>query len=218
MIFKCKCCKQEVDEKPRFTGGLTRYAYSPEWLKVGEPVPPLDERFWLRSDILPKAGERRIIKVGYYTPFDRDVGDSFNALYQPAYSALNGWDLAPEELECSAIVKCFFENIISADEYMAWIEITVKRVIPLPKMCTRYPVCKVDRLYNGGFVEYTQPDFTWNGWEYSSFDAQGDCGDWRLIFTDGENVRHLIMLCEWGWHGGFVLFGNAVADYSNPHN
>lgn len=118
MIFKCKCCKQEVDEKPRFTGGLTRYAYNPEWLKIGEPVPPLDERFWLRSDIFPKAGERRIIKVGYYTPFDRDVGDSFNALYQPAYSALNGWDLAPEELERSAIVKCFLK--ISSARTSTW--------------------------------------------------------------------------------------------------
>lgn len=212
MIFKCKICKREIDDKPGLTGGLTRYAYDPEWLEVGEAVPPLEERHWLRSDTLPKAGERRIVKVGYYTPFDRDVGDSFNALFQPAYSALNGWEEAPEELERSAVVKCVFESIVSADEYTAWIEVTVQRVIPLPEICTRYPACKVDSLYDGEFEKYTQPDFTWNGWEYSSFDAQGDCGDWRLVFTDGENVRHLVMLCEWGWHGGFVLFGNAVAE------
>lgn len=210
MIFKCSYCKREVHEKPRFIDGLTEYAYDPEWLEVGEPVPPLEERVWLRSDALPRAGERRIIKVGCYTPFDREIGDSFNALFQPANSALNGWEYAPEELERSAVVKCVFENIIFADEHQAWIEVAVTEVIPLIEMCTCCPERKVERLYNGGFVEYAKPDFAWNGWEYSSFDAQGDCGDWRLVYRDQDGTRHLVLQCEWGWHGGFVLFGNAV--------
>ncbi len=210
MNFKCKCCKQLVDEKPHFIAGLSEFAYNAEWLENGEPVPPLEERFWIRADALPKTGERRIIKVGYYTTFNSEVGDSFNVLFLPANSALNGWDEAPEELERSAVVSCVFERIISADEYQAFIEIAINGVTTLPELCRRQ-FRKTESLFEGGFGKGLQLEFTWKNWEYYSFDAQGDCGDWRLIFTDSEGVRHLILQCDWGWHGGFVLFGNSIA-------
>lgn len=210
MVFKCRCCKQIVDEKPRFIAGLSEFAYNVEWLEAGEPVPPLEERVWQRSDTLPKAGDRRIIKVGYYTPFNSEIGDSFNVLFSPANSELNGWDEAPEELELSAVVSCVFEKVVNSDEYQAFIEISVNRVIPLTEMCKRCPCRKAENLFAGGFGEYVKLEFTWKNWEYYSFDAQGDCGDWRLIFTDGNGTRHLILQCDWGWHGGYVLFGNSV--------
>lgn len=212
MVFKCKCCDQLVDEKPHFIEGLSAFAYNAEWLEAGEPVPPLEERFWLHADALPRSGERRIIKVGYYTPFNSAVGDRFNVLFQPADSALNGWDEVPEELERSAIVKCVFEKVVSSDEYQAFIEISVNRVIPLPELYERYPCRKVKSLFAGVFGELLKREFAWRNWEYYSFDAQGDCGEWRLIFTDDNDIRHLILQCDWGWHGGHVLFGNAVTD------
>lgn len=212
MIFKCKCCNRVVDEKPRFIEGLSEFAYNAEWLEAGETVPPLEERFWPRADALPKAGERRIIKVGYYTPFTGEIGEGFNVLFQPAKSALNGWEEAPEELELSAVVNCVFEKVVSDNDYQAFIEISVNRVITLPELCGSYPCRKAENLFAGGFGECVKLEFTWRNWEYYSFDAQGDCGDWRLIFTDDSGVRHLILQCDWGWHGGHVLFGNAVAD------
>ena len=212
MIFKCKCCKQIVNEKPRFIEGLSEFAYNAEWLEDGEPVPPLEERFWLHADAVPKPGERRIIMVGYYTPFDSTIGDRFNVLFQPANSALNGWAETPEELERSAIVNCVFEKVVSNNEYQAFIEIFINRVVPLSELCRNYPCQKAASLFAGGFGECLKREFTWGNWEYYSFDAQGDCGDWRLVFTDDSGVRHLILQCDWGWHGGYVLFGNAVTD------
>lgn len=212
MIFKCKCCKQIVDEKPRFIEGLSEFAYNAEWLESGEPVPPLEDRFWLHADALPKTGDRRIIKVGYYTPFNSAVGDRFNVLFQPADSALNGWEEAPEELERSAIVNCVFEKVVSYDEYQAFIEVSVNSFFPLSELCERYPCSKAESLFAGGFGDCLEREFTWGNWEYWSFDAQGDCGDWRLVFTDDSGVRHLILQCDWGWHGGHILFGNAVTD------
>lgn len=211
MVFKCRCCKQIVDEKPRFIAGLSEFAYNAEWLEAGEPVPPLEGRFWSHADALPKAGERRIIKVGFYTPFNSEIGDSFNVLFQPANSALNGWDEAPEELERSAVVSCVFEKVVSSDEYQAFIEISINRVVTLPELCGRFPCVKPESLFADGFGENLKREFTWHDWEYYSFDAQGDCGEWRLIFTDSEDVRHLILLCNWGWHGGHILFGNAAS-------
>ncbi len=210
MNFKCRCCGQIVDENPVLIEGLSEFAYNVEWLETGEPVPPLEERFWPRANALPKAGERRIIKVGYYTPFNSEIGDSFNVLFLPANSALNGWEEAPEELGLSAIVNCVFEKVVSDDEYQAFIEISVNRVILLTELCERYPCSKAESLFAGGFGELLKQEFTWRDWEYYSFDAQGDCGDWRLIFTDGKGTRHLILQCDWGWHGGHILFGNAV--------
>lgn len=213
MVFKCWCCKQIIEEKPRFIAGLSEFAYNTDWLEVGEPVPPLEERFWLHADALPKAGERRIIKVGFYTPFNSELGDSFNVLFTPANSALNGWDAAPEELELSAVVSCVFEKVVSSDEYQAFIEISVNSVVTLPELCEHYPCRKTENLFAGGFGECVEElEFAWKAWEYYSFDAQGDCGDWRLIFTDGNGARHLILQCDWGWHGGYVLFGNAVRE------
>lgn len=209
MNFKCRCCGQIVDEKPHFIAGLSEFAYNVEWLEAGEPVPSLKERFWSHADALPKPGERRIIKVGSYTPFTGEIGDSFNVLFLPAGSALNGWEEAPEELELSAIVSCVFEKVVSGDEYQAFIEIAVNGVTPLPELCRR-PCRKAENLFAGGFGEYVKLEFTWKNWEYYSFDAQGDCGDWRLIFTDDSGIRHLILQCDWGWHGGYVLFGNVV--------
>lgn len=211
MVFKCRCCNQIIDEKPRFVAGLSEFAYNAEWLEVGEPVPPLEEQVWRRSDTLPRAGERRIIKVGFYTPFSGELGDSFNVLFSPANSALNGWGEAPEELECSAVVSCVFEELVSGDEYQALIEVSVKRVITLSELRER-PCSKAENLFAGGFGECVELEFTWRDWEYYSFDAQGDCGDRRLVFTDGNGTRHLILQCDWGWHGGFVLFGNAVCE------
>lgn len=210
MKFKCKCCDQIVDEKPHFAAGLSEFAYNAEWLENGEPVPPLEERVWTRADELPRAGERRIIKVGAYTTFNGEVGDSFNVLFLPANSALNGWDEAPEELERSAVVSCVFERIIKADEYQAFAEIAINSVTTLPELLRR-PFRKTESLFAGGFGKYLQLEFTWKNWEYYSFDAQGDCGDWRLIFVDSEGVRHLILQCDWAWHGGLVLFGNSIA-------
>lgn len=212
MFFKCRCCNKIVDEKPRFIKGLSKFAYNVEWLENGQPVPPLEERFWLHADDLPKAGERRIIKVGYYTPFNSEIGDRFNVLFQPADSALNGWEEAPEELERSAIVNCVFEKIVGADEHQAWAEVFVIGVIPLPRLHSRCPCQKTSSLFAGGFGKLLKQEFAWKNWTYYSFDAQGDCGDWRLIFTDDCGVRHLILQCDWSWHGGYVLFGNAVAD------
>lgn len=210
MIFKCRCCNETVDETPKLIAGMSELVFEPEWLAKGEDIPPLDKDIWLRSDEFPQVGERRIIKVN--APFRADIGDCLSLLYLPANAALNDWDCAPEELELSAVVHGTFEKVISNDLYAAWTEIAVEEVIPFPELYKRYPCRKVSSLFEDGFGEYTALDFRWNNWERYAFTAQGDCGEWRLIFTDSEGVRHLLMFCEYGLHGGYVQAGNAVCE------
>lgn len=210
MIFKCRCCNETVDEIPKLTAGMSELVFEPEWLAKGEDIPPLDEHIWLRSDEFPQAGERRLIKVS--APFKADIGERLNLLYLPANAALNDWDGAPEELELSAVVYGIFERVLSNDNYCAWIEVNIERVVPFPELCKHYPCRKISSLFEGGFGECTKLDFRWRNWEYYVFSAQGDCGEWRLIFTDDEGKRHLVMFYEYGWHDGFAQVGNAVVD------
>ncbi len=210
MIFKCRCCGETVDEIPKLTAGMSELIFEPEWLAKGEDVPPLGKDIWLRSDEFPQVGERRIVKVG--APFKADIGESVSFLYLPANAALNDWDSAPEELELSAVVYGTFVKVLSSDLYAAWIEIVIEEVIPFPEVYRHYPCRKVSSLFEGGFGEYTDLDFRWDNWDYYMFTAQGDCGEWRLIFTDSEGVRHLVMFYEYGIHEGYVQVGNAVCE------
>lgn len=211
MIFKCRCCGSIVDEKPSYLAeGFSELAYDMEWLEVGQPVPPLEEHIWLRANKMPEVGERRFIKVG--PPFSQEIGSRFNILYSPALSSNNGWEEYPGEISDSAVVGCVFEKTVGADEFCAWIEVTVESVIPFPELHKHYPRRKVSSLFKGGFGEYAKLSFCWQNWEFYTFSAQGDCGEWRLIFIDSEGKRHLLMFYEWGWHGGFVQLGNAVLE------
>lgn len=211
MVFKCRCCSRIVDEKPSLAEGFSELAYDDmEWLEVGQPVPPLEEQIWPRADKMPEVGERRLINVD--PPFNQEVGDRFNVLYLPALSSVNGWEEYPEELSGSAVVSCVYEKTVGADEFCAWIEVTVESVIPFPELYKHYPLRKVSSLLEGGLGEHLTLACRCDSWEYYTYSAQGDWGEWRLIFVDDEKVRHLVLCCEWYTHGGFVQCGNAVRE------
>lgn len=211
MVFKCRCCGRIIHEKPSLAEGFSELAYDDmEWLEAGQPVPPLEEHVWPRADKMPEVGERRFIKVE--PPFAQEVGNRFNVLYLPALSALNGWGEYPEELSGSAVVSCVYERTVSADDFCAWIEVSVENVIPFSELYKRYPCRKVSRLIEGGFGEEAQLEFRWQNWEFYAVSTQGDFGEWQIIFTDSDNVKHLIMFCEWDCHSGYVQLGNAVQE------
>ena len=181
-----------------------------EWLEAGQPVPPLEEHGWPRADKMPEVGERRFIKVG--PPFAQEVGTRFNVLYLPALSALNGWGEYPEELSGSAVVSCIYEKTVSANDFCAWIEASVESVIPFPELYKHYPCRKVSSLLEGAFGEEAKLEFRWQNWEFYAVSTQGDFGEWQIIFTDSDNVKHLIMFCEWDCHSGYAQLGNAVQE------
>lgn len=212
MFFKCRCCGKFINEKPSLVEGFSELAYDDmEWLEVGESVPPLEEHIFPRADRIPEVGERRFIKV--QVPFAQEIGNRFNVLYSPALSSLNGWATYPEELSGSAVVGCVYERTVISDEFCAWIEVTAERVIPFPELYTHYPCRKVSWcLFESGFGKHAELGFRWQNWEFYTFPSQDDFGEWRLIFTDSEGKRHLLMSYEWGWHGGVVQLGNAVTE------
>lgn len=205
MIFKCPCCNKFVQGRPQPAKGFCETAYDEfEWLEIGAPVPPLEESIWLRADKIPEVGERRFLKVS--APFDEILGKRFNVLYSPALSAINGWGYYPEGLSGSAVVGCTYERTVCADEYRAWTEISVERVIPFGELYKHYPRCEVNDVPG----ERVKLDFRHGCWEYYSYSTQGDWGEWQVVYVDEDGLRHTVLLCEWDMHGGFVYCGNAV--------
>lgn len=207
MVFKCSCCNELVCEKPELINGFRELCYNGfEWLERGESIPSLNENIWMRSESVPADGERRLLKVS--APFNQELGDGFNMLFSPALSALNGWDEYPEELSKSAVVACIFERVVQADNYRAWIEVAVERVTPLESLCERYPCVETDDVI--GYGVELKLDFAYKHWEFYSFSAQGDFGEWRLVYVDGENRRHIVLIGEYSMHSDFICCGNVV--------
>lgn len=207
MVFRCTCCNELVCEKPQLLNGFSELVYDGfEWLETGESVPTLDEKIWTRSESVPKVGEKRFLKVS--APFNQDIGDSFNMLFSPALSALNGWEDYPEELFDSAVVVCKFEGIVQSDEYRAWIEVSVEGVIPIEDLHKHYPLVEMTDTVGYGF-DLTL-DFRHERWEFYSYSAQGDFGEWQLVYVDDNGLRHIVLIGEYSMHKDFVCCGNVI--------
>lgn len=207
MVFRCTACNEFVSESPQLINGFCELAYDEfEWLEVGEGIPPIDENIWTRAENIPSIGEKRFLKIS--APFNQNIGDCFNVLFSPGLSALNGWDEYPEELFNSAVAICTFERIIQADEYRAWIEVTIEDVIPLENLHKRYPCVETTDIIGYGFE--LELDFCYKCWEFYSYSAQGDFGEWQLVYVDSDGLRHIVLISEYSMHKDFVCCGNVI--------
>lgn len=161
-----------------------------EWSDFTDSVPNLYDRIWERSSSTPVVGEKRLVKVRF--PFSYRLDDSFNVLFQPALTALDGWETA-EDISASAIVTCRFHRVLSHDEHFAWIEVEAVRVLTLDKLALTCPVV------TGKFdMSNTYTDIERLGnWTFCSWSAQGDVGEWELFYTDSSGSIRSVLFSKW---------------------
>lgn len=210
--LKCKCCGEAANiNRTIWANGFSDLAYDDicEWSDFSENPPELEEDHWERAVRVPEIGETRLIKVVF--SFSFETGESFKLLFRPAWSFFNGWEEYPEELEQSAIVTCKLTSIKESNEYSAWATVRIEDVIMLKDICKRYPEQYTEnRLEDFDVTRVQFEDLQYQNWEYYSWNAQGDCGEWKLIYQDENGIRHLILLGEWSFHGRDVYIGNIV--------
>ncbi len=184
-----------------------------EWLDMSkQSLPELKTDIFRRSDGFPKTGEKRYLKVSH--PFCCKTGKNFKTLFQPAMSSVNGIGEPPEELEQSAVVTCQLDEILSKNDFCAWISVTVREVILLSELYQHYPAQVSPDL----FEKFTSHNphavqlysFSWQNWDYDSWTAQGDVGEWKLFFTDPDGTKHLILLYYWGNCDEILYIGNII--------
>lgn len=219
MYLICKCCGSDEAINRKVKQGFEEIAYDGiiQWYdqsnseKYGDSLPSLDEDHFIRGLETPRKGEQRFVKVQF--PFNFDVGETFQSLFMPADSFFNGWDEAPEELEQSAIVTCKVKAIADSNEYFAWISVEVLDVRMLYELYQYYPdSCTSEPLeqFDVELSRLQSVQFRYRNWEYYDWNAQGDVGEWKLIYTDNNGVRHLILMGEWDFHNSNVYCGNIV--------
>lgn len=212
--FKCNACKKYVEMNKKTANSFTDWAYYNciEWSDFTDDVPDLSEQHWIRSDLTPIVNEMRIVRV--HKPFDEKIGNEFFALYEPALLFFNGWDDSPkEEIRKCAVVKCRFEKILVSGEYSAWISVSVKKVMLLHELYSYYentvtdtPIDEFKGISESNYNIIFQND----EWLVTSWDAQGDCGETKWIYTDECGVRHLVMQQWFDFHEDIIYFGNVT--------
>jgi len=180
-----------------------------EWSDFTDEAPEPEERQWVRSGTAPSVGEIRIVNV--QCPFNFAIGEEFWVLYQPPWSALNGWEDFSSEIELSALVRVCFTHILSQADFHAWIQVLVTDVIPVGEICDRFPARRArDKKQLPDWSMFPQdPAVTFGKFALYTWNKQSDVGGWYLVQTRGLR-RHIILYDEWSFHYDNVYCGNVI--------
>ena len=219
MNFLCKCCKSRVteDKRPEYieSAGIHEKAYHMEWAVFDEEEnsKPINEREWSETNITPKVGDKRILRVK--APFDVEIGAVFTNVYEPWQMFLNGWDSAasPEDIYKAAAVLCRFEEVLWADDFSAFINVEILNVMPLYELYKYIPeTVTADRFFEefGSHEEEVHTEFENEHLLYRYWSAQGDVAETQLIYTEDNGKRHEVMTSWYGMHDDFYYFYNIV--------
>ncbi len=214
-LFKCRVCGSSKLPKPDETFQYFEeflYCINTEWLDMAQPIPELETNIFLRSDEIPKTGEKRYLKIRH--PFCLTSDNCFKTLFMPASSSVNGIGEPPEELEQSALVTCHLDKFLSRNDFCAWVSVTVQEVILFSELYQYYPA----RIHSDLFAPFTTHNphavqlypFTWKNWDYDCWTAQGDAGEWKLFFTDPSGIQHLLLWSYWGACDELLYIGNII--------
>ena len=220
MNFLCTCCKRRIaaEQKPRLieSAGIHETAYHMEWAVFddAEMGRPIEQRKWSDRNIQPQVGDRRILRVK--APFDEETGGVFTNLYEPWQMFYNGWESAesPADIQKACAVLCRFDRVLRADDFTAFIEVTVLHTVPLVRLYEVIPETVTERRFFEDFgcgdgedirVEYADEHLLYRTWS-----AQGDVGDAQLIYTDDSRRRHVLLEGWFGTHTDSYDIGNEV--------
>lgn len=216
--FKCRCCNSFHDIKRTVPTGFSGWSYpGMEWSDFTDEVPPLTQERWRITEEVKKIGSNNIPNVGdvrtvrVMLPFEEEIGSEFYMDYMPVSAYLDSFETA-NQFENSAIVKCRFTEIISADDYNAWIKVKVLDVIMFPQLAEAFPAYKTEESLEdfGTICSCNDIDADDAPWKLISWNAQGDVYEGKVIFTDAGGVAHIVWLNIEDFFTHISYFGNII--------
>jgi hypothetical protein len=204
IAFPCETCDDTGDDVWKFkpawasiAGYGTRCVH---WSKEGSES--LDRR-WPMADP-PEIGGTYALRVGHL--FKGAQAEPFWVLFQPAHSAVHGWEEYPEELGASSMVKCHLLNVRANEgEQSAWLRIHVVDMMRLHELSRRVEVQEADSLPPYPTQRTVRAD--WGDLTYFNGNMEGDVGVW-FVCQRLEERPTLLLYGEWAWHADFVYAGN----------
>jgi hypothetical protein len=220
VILTCHVCGSNGDN------GISSYSefniagyQSPrvEWSDSQDEIPAENEHnWWMRSEKTPEVGEKRIVSVTH--PFRETDEKDFWTFYQPAYTSINGMDVCMEEINSSAFVKCRLLKILSLDNNQAWLQVLVDEVIFIKDAQDLIPLQHEKSSFLGKLYDFNPYYYTpYGNWEYYFGNAEGDLGNWFVIYKNELDVR-LISFGEWMFHQESAYLGNLVIAEETYHS
>lgn len=218
--FKCRCCNNHHDLNRKLPVGFSGWSYpGMEWSDFTDEVPPLSQQRWritkevtdIGSDDIPKAGQIRTVRVEL--PFEEEPGNEFYMDYLPVSAYLDSFERAGQ-FERSAVVRCRFTDIISYDEYNAWIKVEVLDVIMFPQLADTFGEYKTGETLEdfGTMCSCEDIDAEDGAWQLISWNAQGDIYEGKVIYTDAGGVRHIVWMNIEDFFNHVSYFGNIVSE------
>lgn len=214
LFFKCSCCKNIIRMKKEIKEHFADWAYyiGVEWSDFCEDIPDFSEENWIRGETTPVVNENRTLHV--CKPFDESIGNEFLALFEPALVYFNGWDdVYKDDIEKCAIVRCRLTKILSQNEYEAWIAVSIQEVVFVSELYKYFKPCITDMditAFKGIPDKICKTIYENDKWLVTCWDAQGDCGEYKWIYTDENGIRHLVMESWFDFDNSVVYVGNII--------
>lgn len=222
LYFKCRCCKSHIRMDKKVIDDFSGWAYYEgiEWSDFDEDVPDLTEEHWERSEILPIENTNRTLFVR--KPFDESIGSEFWIYFEPALIHFNGWDdIYEKDIDKCAIVRCKLTNILKRNEYGAWVVVNVREVISVSELHKYFEPCETEKgidFFDGIPEKIQHSMFENDKWLVRYWDAQGDCGEIKWIYTDNNGTRHLVMQSYFDFDQSIMYIGNIIRRIANEQN
>ena len=175
------------------------------WVAEGTRIPCGD--IWPRLATMPVA--RREYALHVQVPVTIYPRRPFWVLFQPALSAVNGWEEHPTEISASGLVQVVLTEVCVHGETGGWIKARVLQAIPVRDIADRFAedgsgatAPLLSQLGVRGYCEVRTEDLS-----YISAQMEGDVGAWVLCQRWGQSAR-VLMYGEWGFHADYVFAGN----------
>ena len=203
IAFRCRTCGaygEILGERQPDWASVAGFDSCTEWLVSDTGSDPAHSSL---MNYPPVTGDVCSLRVRY--PFRWREGADFWTLFHPAFTAVNGWAEAPEELDSSCLVECRHSRaVVMADEVGA-IQIEVGEVVPVAALAERF-----EPRPGGALSPYPASRggrFDWRDLRVIEWNLEGDAGAW-LVCQRKEGGWVLLLMGEWGHGYDFCYAGH----------
>lgn len=198
--FTCEVCSTSAPEPARVPNWARLAAHDGvEW---SESLYPEEGEFWHRMEAEPEVGRWYGLRVRH--PFEASDSAPFWVLFQPALSALNGWEEHPSELAASGVALCKLLSVLSEGPNRGWIGVEVLDFVAFAHAASRFEARDGELPF---FYDAPGTRTDWGDLSLLETSHQSDVGSWGLFQLRSDGPV-LVAACDWGFHGGWVYVGH----------
>ncbi|WP_420589502.1 hypothetical protein [Bacterioplanoides sp.] len=183
----------------------------PEWSDFIDLNSIPDDKYWIRSNIVPNKGEYKIVNSDQ--SLKKLYPQRFWTLFSPALSFFNGWEDHPEEIEESSLACLEVSEEVNKNNGY-WSRVEIIDAIAVKDVSSTLPeysgaTSHLERIQSLDVLEHTELNDEW--FYFCGRDLDHDYqGNWILIHKR-ERKYHLVLYGAWDYSNEDRLYlGNVL--------